>query len=129
MRVNTTLDNRLVRALREGADVLPEDLTLLNRYLKIIDRLLAEKAADLEPSWEQACDVAAEIETLQALEAVVAERSIAVRAEDLGDVRAKLAIWRALADGAPDSDLSTPRNRLILSIEADLERLSFEARA
>jgi len=129
MRVNTTLDDRLVRALREGADVLPEDLTMLNCYLKMIDRLLAEKAAELEPSWSQACDAAAEIETLQTLETVVAERSITVQAGDLGAVRAKLEIWRALADGASDGDLSTPRNRLILSVEADLERLSLDAQA
>ena len=54
----------------------------------------------------------------------MAERAIAVRAESLAEVRAKLAIWRALAPGAEDGDLRTPRNRLILSVEADLERLS-----
>lgn len=128
MHANGKLDNRLVRALREGAAVLPEDLTLLNGYLTMIDRLLAEKAVELEPSWSKACASAAEIDTLQALEATVAERAIAVAAADLGAVRAKLAIWRALADGAPDDDPSTPRNRLILSVEADLERLSRKAR-
>ena len=69
--------------------------------------LLAEKAAELEPSWEQACAAAAEIVTLQDLETTVAERAIAVRAESLKDVRAKLAIWRALAPGAEDGDMGT----------------------
>jgi hypothetical protein len=124
MQANTQLDNRLVRALREGADVLPEDLTLLRGYLQMIDRLLAEKAAELEPSWSMACAAAAEVATLQSLEAVVAERAIAVRADNLGAVRSKLEIWRALAAGAADGDLENPRNRLIMSVEADLERLS-----
>jgi hypothetical protein len=124
MHVNTKLDNRLMRAMREGVSALPGDLGELRGYLRIIDGLLAEKAAELEPSWEQACAAAAEISTLQTLEATVAERAIAVRADCLEAVRAKLAIWRALAPGAEDGDMRSPRNRLILSIEADLERLS-----
>lgn len=129
MRVKTTLDDRLIRALREGGAALPDDLTLLKSYLKMIDRLLAEKAVEVEPSWSQACDAAAEIQTLQTLEEVVAERTIAVKAGDLGAVRAKLEIWRALAPGAPEGDLGTLRSRLILSVEADLQRLSSDARA
>jgi hypothetical protein len=124
MMAGTELDNRLVRALREGADALPGDLGRLRGYLGLIETLMAEKAAELEPTWEQACASASEILTLQRLEATVAERAIAVRAEGLAEVRAKLAIWRALAPGAEDGDLGTPRNRLILSVEADLERLS-----
>ena len=50
--------------------------------------------------------------------------AIAVPADGLDGVRTKLAIWRALAAGAEDGDMRTPRNRLILSVEADLERLS-----
>lgn len=122
MRTETKLDNRLVRAIREGADALPEDLTLLCRYLRLIDGLLAEKAAELEPSWTQACASAAEIETLQALETAVTERAIAVRAREPSEILAKLAMWRELASGDPDADLGTPRSRLVLSIEADLER-------
>ena len=38
-------------------------------------------------------------------------------------MRAKLAIWRALAAGGEDGDLRSPQSRLILSVEADLERL------
>lgn len=122
MRTETKLDNRLVRAIREGAEALPDDLTLLCRYLRMIDGLLAEKAAELDNSWTQACASAAEIDTLHALEAAVAERAIAVRAKDLSEMLAKLSIWRALASGDPDADLGTPRSRLVLSVEADLER-------
>ena len=124
MAVATRLDNRLVRALHEGAEALPGDLAELRAYLRLIEALLTEKAAELEPSWQQACAAAAEITTLQTLEITVAERAIAVRAKTLAEVRAKLAIWRALGPGAQDGDMRTPRNRLILSIEADLERLS-----
>ena len=92
--------------------------------MRMIDTLLAEKAAELEPSWEQACAAAAEIETLQNLEVAVAERAIAIRAGSLDTVRGKLAIWRALGPGSDDDHMCTPRNRLILSVEADLERLN-----
>ena len=124
MMTGTKLDNRLVRALREGADALPGDLGELRGYLRLIESLMAEKARELEPTWNQACASAAEILTLQTLESTVAERAIAVRAGSVAEVRAKLAIWRALAPGAEDDDLRTPRNRLILSVEADLQRLS-----
>jgi len=119
----TRFDDPLVRALRQGAEALPDDLGQLRGYLRIIDGLLAEKAAELEPNWAQASAVAAETHTLHMLEGAVAERAIAVRAADLIEVRSKLALWRALAAGASDGDLATPRSRLILSIEADLERL------
>jgi hypothetical protein len=117
-----------MRAMRGGTRELPADLNQLRDYLATIAVLLAEKAAELEPSWEQACAAAAEIATLQDLETTVAERAIAVRAGCLKDVRAKLAIWRALGPGAEDGDMSTARSRLILSVEADLERLG-QARA
>lgn len=124
METGTKLDDRLVRALREGASALPEDLTRLRAYLRMIDALLAEKAAEVEPTWALACAAAAEIETLQTLEAAVAERAIATNARDLGEVRAKLEIWRALAAGAADGDMTSPRNRLVMSVEADLERIA-----
>jgi hypothetical protein len=123
MVTGTRLDDRLVRALREGAGALPEDLTLLRAYLRLIEGLLAEKAVEIEPSWIQSCAAAAEVETLQRLEEAVVERAIAVRAADVDAVRVKLEIWRALAAGEPEGDLSAPRDRLILSIEADLARL------
>lgn len=122
------LDDRLVRALREGALALPGDLTVLGRYLATIDRLLEEKAQELEPNWAQALAAAAEIETLQTLEGAVVQRASEVEAEDLSEIRAKLAIWRALVAGSPDGDLASPCNRLILSVERDLERLSRRSR-
>ena len=97
------LDYQLVRALREGSQALPGDIRALGGYLEMIGTLLEEKATELEPSWEQACAVAAEIETLQALEIAVAERAIAVPAESIEAVRGKLAIWRALGPDADDS--------------------------
>jgi hypothetical protein len=126
--IGSKLDYRLVRALRQGTDALPDDVAELRGYMRMIGTLLAEKAAELEPSWEQACAAAAEIETLQNLEAAVAERAIAIRAESLETVRGKLAIWRALGPASDDDDMRSPRNRLILSVEADLERLSLAPR-
>jgi len=117
------LDINLLRAMREGTSALPADLGKLRGYLRMIGALLEEKARELEPSWEQACAAATEIATLQDLEMSVAERAISVRAESLEQVRAKLAIWRALASGGEDGDLRSPPSRLVLSIEADLERL------
>jgi hypothetical protein len=124
MTQDNVMDFRLTRAVAGGCGTLPEDLDALADYLEMIGVLLAEKAAELEPSWEQACAAAVEIATLQDLEAAVAERAIAVRAQNLADLRAKLAIWRGLAPGAEDGDLAAPRNRLILSVEADLVRLA-----
>ena len=121
--METTLDDRLVRAMREGAGVLPADIGSLRGYLRTIEALLAEKAAEVEPSWEQACAVAAEIETLQSLELAVAERAIAIRAEDLHTVRGKLAIWAALSPESGDEDIGSPRNRLVLSVATDIDRL------
>jgi hypothetical protein len=121
------LDYHLLRAMREGAEALPADITSLRGYLRLIEALLAEKAAELEPSWEQACAAAAEIETLQRLELAVAERAIKLPAGTLELVRGKLAIWRALGPGCDDSDPRSPRNRLILSVEQDLERMTARA--
>lgn len=118
------LDDRLLRAMRGGPEALPRDLARLRSYLRLIAGLLEEKATEVESNWAQACAAAAELDTLQALEATVAERAIAVEAVDLGDVRVKLEIWRALVEGAPDGDLSLAHNRLILSIECDIARLA-----
>ena len=117
------IDYVLVRALRDGSQALPGDIRALRGYLTMIGTLLEEKATELEPSWEEACAAAAEIETLQTLELAVAERAIALPADSIDAVRGKLAIWQALgpeADECPDS----PRSRLIHSVQADLERLS-----
>lgn len=118
------LDYRLVRALREGTDALPGDIGKLRGYLRMIGSLLEEKAQEMEPSWEQVCASAAEIETLQALELAVAERAIALRADSIEAVRGKLAIWHALGPDADESNVSSPRHRLIVSVDQDLERLS-----
>lgn len=130
METITQLDDRLMRAMRQGASALPEDLTLLRAYLRMIDALLAEKATEVEPSWAQACAAAAEVETLQSLEAAVTEKAITMRARDLGDVRAKLEIWRALAASSSECDLyPSPRDRLVMSVESDLERIGRTPRA
>ncbi len=123
-----SLDNHLVRAIRQGGGVLPADLDRLRGYLRLIGSLLAEKASELEAGLEAADASAAEIETLQRLENAVAERAIGIRAADLRTVRDKLAIWRALSAGSEDGDMASPRNRLVLSVEADLERLDLAAR-
>ncbi len=124
MVTGTKLDYRLVRAIRGGAEALPDDIECLRGYMRMIEALLREKAQELEPSWEQACAAAAEIDTLHTLEAAVAERVTAIAAADLDAVRGKLAIWRALGAGSDDSDERSPRNRLIASIDADLEKLA-----
>lgn len=129
MQTITRIDDRLLRAMRRGADALPDDLPLLRAYLRMIEALLAEKATDVEPTWAEACEAAAEVETLMALETSVAEKAISVRARHLEDVRTKLEIWRALAAGATDCDMSSPRDRLVLSIEADLGRIGRTPRA
>ncbi len=59
----------------------------------------------------------------RALEIAVAERAIGIRGETLEMVRGKLAIWRALGPGSDDEDMGSPRNRLILSVEADIDAL------
>lgn len=128
MRPGWKLDDRLVRAMRGGPQALPEDLALLRSYLRLIEGLLAEKADEVEADWPQALAAAAEIETLQGLEAAVAERAIGVPAGDLDDVCAKFEIWRALAQGAPEADMSLAHNRLVLSIEADILRLMLARR-
>ena len=92
--------------------------------MRMIEGLLEEKACELEPSWEAACAIANEIETLHALEAAVAERVIAMCADSIDAVRGKLSIWRTLGAGSDDSDERSPRNRLILSVDADLERMA-----
>lgn len=123
MRPDGKLDDRLMRAMRAGAEALPEDLARLRSYLRMIEGLLAEKAGELEPDWSEALAAAAEVETLQGLEAAVAERAIAVPAGDLEGLHAKFEIWRALLPGAPDWDPAHAHNRLVLSIAADILRL------
>jgi len=119
----TKLDYGLVRAIKGGAQALPADIEALRGYMRMIEALLREKASELEPNWEQAAAIANEIDTLHTLEAAVAERAIATRADDVDALRGKLAIWRALGPGTDESDENAPRNRLIESIDADLARI------
>ncbi len=125
----TKLEEGLVDALRAGAGVLPGDLGVLADCLRTIGILLAEKAMELEPSWDEALAVAAEIETLFDLETAVAERAIATPAASLAEVLAKLAIWKALSDNTGDGGPDTVRDRLVLSVAADLERLGRRQKA
>jgi hypothetical protein len=118
------LDIRLVRAMRRGAGELPGDLELLRGYLRTITLLLAEKAVELDTTWNDSCLAAAEIETLLDLEATVIERAIGVRAASLVDVQTKLAIWRGASIAAQEDDTNSLRTRLIYSVEADLARLT-----
>ena len=109
--------------LRSGAGELPCELGALGDCLRTVAALLAEKAGELEPSWSEALAVAAEIETLLGIERAVAERAIATPATDLAEVRAKLAIWQALTEAAADAHPGSPRDRLVRSVAADLDRL------
>ena len=116
----------LTRALREGLSALPADLEALVGHLRILEGLLGEKAVELEPTWALAQSNAAEIEVLLELQDLIVERAIALQAEGMDDVLAKLAIWRALSDGAEyelRAEDPPMLNRLILSVEADLARL------
>lgn len=126
MWVDPKLDVQLVRAIREGVGALPADLERLRSYVTLIEHLLEEKARELEPSWEAACDTAAEIETLHALEDTVTERAIGIEASTLTGIRAKLAIWKVLVLHAED-ELDALRNQLILSIGADLDRMAAQS--
>lgn len=125
MNLDETLDNALVRAMRGGHGALPECPRRLAGYLRTIERLLAEKAREHETNWDEACVAAKEVETLQALATAVAERVIAMRGDDLPAVLAKLALWRDLAPaGEDDACARAQRDRLVLSVEADLVRLA-----
>lgn len=123
------LDEGLVGALRAGPDVLPNDLSALAECLRTIAILLAEKAGELEPSWSEARAVAAEVETLLDLEAAVAARAAAIPAATIDDVRTKLAIWKALVAGSEGEAGDPAGVGMILSIEADLDRLARDAAA
>jgi hypothetical protein len=117
------LDLRLMRAMKWGAEALPDDLGELLGCIRMLEALLAEKAVALEAEWADECEAAAAIGTLQELEVTVARRAISTPAATVADVRAKLAIWRQLAVTANEGELDVACDRLILSVEADLQRL------
>lgn len=126
--VDIFMKSPLTRALNEGVRALPEDLGQLVEYLRFIEDLLREKAQEHEPNWDLVEASGAEIETLQRLEATVVDQAVLLRADTLEAVLLKFEIWRGLgqagegADG--DGGKASPRDRLMLSAEADLVRLA-----
>jgi len=121
---DSRVDDRLMRALREGADALPEDLNRLHEYLMLVGGLLGEKATEHEETWALALAAAAEIETLQKLELAVTDKVVAVPARDLCEVRIKFAIWDALVAGGGTDEDCCDRDRLIRSIRKDIDRIA-----
>ena len=126
--VGLEFDTRLARALQEGPGVLPADATVLTGYLDMIAELLADHAAVWQESLAEAEESGSEIADLFALQDVVAERAISLRAESVGEVLEKLRIWRRLHSDeecrAEEDGRATPRDRLVLSVEADLARIA-----
>jgi hypothetical protein len=130
MTLDDALDHALVRALHGGPAALPECPRRLAGYLETIEHLLTEKARENAPTWDEACVAASEVETLLALERAVAERVIGLRGDTIGTVIGKLMVWRALRPaGADDTAMLSLRDRLVLSLEADLIRLARAERA
>jgi hypothetical protein len=101
--IDSKVDSRLMRAMREGAAALPADLGRLHEYLMLIGGLLGEKAVEHEETWALALAAGAEIETLQNLEHAVTDKAIVVPARELSEVLTKFASWNALvaAGAAP----------------------------
>jgi hypothetical protein len=126
--VGMEFDTRLAQALQEGPEVLPADSEMLTGYLDMIAGLLADHAMEREESWDIALEAEASIADLIALEEIVAERAISIRAETLAAVLEKLRIWRRLESSEESCDTEDgragPRDRLVLSIEADLVRMA-----
>jgi hypothetical protein len=120
MGLTDKLDDRLLNAMGAGATALPEDMERLRGYMRMIQGLLGEKAEDLEATWAASCATDAEIVTLQELEAAVIERTVGIRAASLGEVIAKLEIWKALAEDCADG----LRDRLVLSALDDLTAIA-----
>lgn len=123
-------DTRLARAMQEGPEVLPGDAGLLTGYLDMIAVLLADHAAERHDSLSDALETEAEIAGLLALEELVAERAVSLRAETIAGVLGKLRIWRRLDSGEESCDAedgrASARDRLVLSVEADLVRMARE---
>ena len=119
----TKVDRRLLRALQEGCDSLPDDLNELHAYLTLIGELLAEKAVEREPSWSLAMAAAAEMQTLQELEEIVARKAARVQARALDQVLTKLAIWEGLEPAEEREEISL-RDSLVHSVRLDIQRLS-----
>ena len=130
--VGLEFDTRLARALQEGPEVLPPDAQVLNGYLDMIAGLLADHATERQENWSSAVETASSIADLLALEETVGERAISLRAETVESVLQKLRIWRRFNSGDGSCDdvdgRATVRDRLVLSVEADLTRIARAAR-
>lgn len=120
---NRYFDTRLAKAFKEGEAALSGNLTELRGYLITIDEMLEEKARDLEETWDAACEASEELIALQALEVTVLERVISVGADTLADILTKFAIWHSLFAECEEAHSLSPFNRLLLSIERDIQRL------
>ena len=66
---------------------------------------------------------AAEIETLLELEAAVAERAIAIPATSPEELRGEGRHLEGARGGVDNPDFESPAHRLLLSIEADIDRI------
>lgn len=119
-----TVDNDLLRALREGTAGLPDDLQRLHALVVLIGDLLAEKADECEPSIEFAEAMAAEVETLFSLERAAAEKASMVPARCLGSILTKLAIWNALTSDEESRTGESDRDRLVTSLCDDIRSLA-----
>lgn len=111
----------LLAVMHDGAAALPDDLGLLKGYMRIIAGLLAEKACENQPTLALENAAAAEIETLLALETVVAEKTARVTCDTLECLRSKLDIWEAMEPACSD-DL--PREAIVQSVRGDIIRLT-----
>lgn len=128
VEVGLEFDTRLARALQEGPEVLPADADVLTGYLDLIAGLLADHAMEHDVSWSMAVEASSSVADLLALEEIVAERAVSLRAETLEAILGKLRIWRRLDSSEESCDeedgRAGVRDRLVLSVEADLTRLA-----
>lgn len=121
--LDTMIDDGLMRVLRGGVNEMPDDLTRLHAYLKLVAGLLAEKATEHEPTWEMVRQSAAEIETLHDLEFQVGEKAADVPATNLYGVLTKLMIWETLSGSCSGGDEPSVSDDLVRSVRKDLETI------
>ena len=121
--VESTIDDGFLLVLRHGKDKLPDDLDRLLSFLGTISVLMEEKALELQPDFDLEHASGVELETLHDLQRVVAGKALGVPASSLRDVLCKLAIWTALDGSTGEESEHCIRDRLIMSVRRDLERL------
>lgn len=107
----------LLSVMEEGQAALPDDLGMLNGYMRVITGLLAEKAQENQPTLALENAAAAEIETLLTLETLVAVKTAQVTCATLECLRSKLDIWDAIGR---DCDGDLPREAIVQSVRNDL---------